>query len=68
MARVDYDGVIQAVHYDNQGQVEWVRAFLRRGPVWSDYVQLDRDDLVDKINSGLTGFFYPVNHDSQFSL
>lgn len=53
MARVDYDGVIQAVHYDNQGQVEWVRAFLRRGPVWSDYVQLDRDDLVDKINSGL---------------
>ena len=53
MARVDYDGVVQAVHYDNQGQVEWVRAFLRRGSVWSDYVQLDRDDLVDKINSGL---------------
>ena len=53
MARVDYDGVVQAVHYDNQGQIEWVRAFLRRGPIWSDFVQLDREDLVDKLNSGL---------------
>ncbi len=53
MAKVDYDGVVQAVHYDNEGQVIWVRAFLRRGPVWSDYVQLNRDDLVEKINSGL---------------
>ena len=53
MAKVDYDGVVQAVHYEDDGQVMWVRAFLRRGPVWSDYVQLDRDDLVEKINSGL---------------
>jgi len=53
MAKVDYDGVVQAVHYDDQGQVKWVRAFLRRGPVWSDLVQMERDDLVDKINSGL---------------
>ena len=53
MAKVDYDGVVQAVHYDDQGQDMWVRAFLRRGPVWSDYIQLERSDLVDKINSGL---------------
>ena len=53
MAKFDYDGVVQAVHYDDQGQVKWVRAFLRRGPVWSDYLQLERSDLVEKINSGL---------------
>jgi hypothetical protein len=53
MAKVEYDGVVQAVHYDNDGQVMWVRAFLRRGAVWSDFIQLNRDDLVDKINSGL---------------
>ena len=53
MAKVDYDGVVQAVHYDNQGQVMWVRAFLRRGPIWSDYVMIDRDDLVDNIKSGV---------------
>ena len=52
MAKFDYDGVVQAVHYDDQGQVKWVRAFLRRGPIWSDYVQIDRETLVDKINSG----------------
>ena len=53
MAKVDYDGVVQAVHYDNEGQVKWVRAFLRRGPVWSDHVRLGRDELVEKIKSGL---------------
>jgi hypothetical protein len=53
MAKVDYDGVVQAVHYDSEGQVVWVRAFLRRGPVWSDHVQLNRADLVEKINLGL---------------
>ena len=53
MAKVDYDGVIQAAHYNDDGQIAWVRAFLRRGPVWSDAVRIERDVLVDKINSGL---------------
>jgi hypothetical protein len=53
MAKIDYDGVVQAVHYDDQGQVKWVRAFLRRGPIWSDYMQIEREALVDKINSGV---------------
>ena len=53
MAKIDYDGVVQAVHYDDQGQVKWVRAFLRRGPVWSDYVLLHRAELVEKIKAGL---------------
>jgi hypothetical protein len=53
MAKPKYDGVIEAVHYDDQGQVSWVRGFLRRGPIWSDYVRLDRQELIDKINSGM---------------
>ena len=53
MAKFEYDGVVQAVHYDDQGQVKWVRAFLRRGPIWSDYVQIEREALVEKINSGV---------------
>ena len=31
MANKKYDGVIEAVHYAPDGQVEWVRAYLRRG-------------------------------------
>ena len=53
MAKTKYDGVIQAVRYDDDGQVLWVRAFLRRGPIWSDHIQLGREELIDKINAGL---------------
>ena len=52
MAKPKYDGVVQAVRYDADGQVLWVRAFLRRGPTWSDYVLLDRDELIAQLNSG----------------
>jgi hypothetical protein len=54
MAQTKYDGIIQAVRYDGQGQVEWVRAFLRRGPTWSDYVIINRQTLVDQMKSGKT--------------
>jgi hypothetical protein len=53
MAKPKFDGVIQAVHYDEQGQVLWVRAFLRRGPIWSDHIQINREELIKKLHSGM---------------
>ncbi len=53
MAKPKYDGVVQAVRYDNEGKVLWVRISLRRGPVWSDQIQLGRGELIEKIKSGL---------------
>jgi len=53
MAKPKFDGVVQAVRYDDQGQVLWVRAFLRRGPIWSDHIQLDRNDLIAILKSGM---------------
>jgi hypothetical protein len=52
MANPKYDGVIEAVHYSADGQVEWVRAYLRRGPTWGDRVILKRQELVEAIRSG----------------
>lgn len=52
MAKPRYDGVVQAVRYDDQGQVLWVRAFLRRGQVWSDQMVLKRSALIEQIKSG----------------
>ena len=52
MAKPKYDGVVQAVRYDDMGRVLWVRAFLRRGPAWSDYVILERSELIEQLNSG----------------
>lgn len=53
MAKPKFDGVVQAVRYDDEGKVLWVRAFLRRGPIWSDHIQLNRSELIEKINSGM---------------
>ena len=53
MAKVKYDGVIEAVHYAADGQVEWVRAYLRRGPAFSDRIMLDRQTLIEDLKAGL---------------
>jgi len=53
MAKKDkYDGVIEAVHLDTDGKVEWVRAYLRRGVVFSDRTIIDRKELVEALMSG----------------
>ncbi len=47
-----FDGVVVAVHYKPDGEVDWVRTFLRRGSVFSDYIMLDRQTLIEHINAG----------------
>ena len=52
MAKQKFDGVVEAVHYKPDGQVDWVRTYLRRGPIFSDYILLDRQTLVEHLKSG----------------
>ena len=52
MSKTKVDGVVQAVHYNPDGQVAWVRAYLRRGPTYSDRMMLDRQALIANIQSG----------------
>lgn len=52
MTKLKIDGVVQAVHYNPDGQVAWVRAYLRRGPTYSDRVMLDRQTLIAHLKSG----------------
>ena len=52
MAKPKYDGVIEAVRYKPEGRVEWVRAYLRRGPTFSDHVLLQRQALIELLKSG----------------
>ena len=52
MAKIKFDGVIEAVHYKPNGEVSWVRAYERRGPTFSDHVLVQRDDLIKQIKSG----------------
>jgi len=52
MAKVKYDGVVEAVHYKPSGEVDWVRAYERRGPTFSDYVLVNRASLVERLKQG----------------
>ncbi len=52
MAKPKFDGVIEAVHYQPDGQVEWVRAYERRGPAFSERILLDRQTLVERLVAG----------------
>ena len=52
MAKEKFDGVVEAVHYDSDGNVQWVRAYLRRGPIYSDRLKIDRQTLVGHLKSG----------------
>ncbi len=52
MAKVKYDGVVEAVRYKSNGEIDWVRLFERRGAVFTDYLIYDRKTLVERIKSG----------------
>ena len=52
MAKPKFDGVVEAVHYRPDGQIEWVRAYLRRGPIFSDRILLDRETLIEQLKLG----------------
>ncbi len=52
MAKEKMDGVVEAVHYNAGGQVEWVRAYERRGPTFSDLILIQREELIRRIKAG----------------
>ncbi len=54
MSRKKYDGVIEAVHYSPNGQVDWVRAYERRGSTFSDWLIIPRSQLVERLKAGKT--------------
>jgi hypothetical protein len=47
-----FDGVVVAVRYTPQGEIDWVRAFERHGFVFLDRVNLERDALVERLQAG----------------
>lgn len=52
MFRKKADGVIEAGHLSDEGDLLWVRAYERRGPTWSDVVLLDRKSLIARLKRG----------------
>jgi hypothetical protein len=52
MANRKIDGVIEAVRYTSAGQLEFARAYQKRGASFSDRVLLSRDMLIKILKTG----------------
>ena len=52
MAKIKYDGVLEAAHFKSDGQVDWVRVYIRRGPIFSDRILLSRAAFIEQLKSG----------------
>jgi hypothetical protein len=52
MARSKYDGVIEAVRYKSNGQIDLVRAYERHWLVFSDHILLNREALLERLSHG----------------
>ena len=52
MAQQKADGVIEAVRYAPDGNLDLVRIYERRGPAFSDVILLDRETLLRRIRKG----------------
>jgi hypothetical protein len=52
MAKKKVDAVIEAVRYTSEGKVAWVRLYERRGPTFSDWMLVDRDQLLGRLKAG----------------
>lgn len=47
-----FDGVIEAARYTPNGSLAMVRAYVRRGATFSDYILIDREALVERLKNG----------------
>lgn len=47
-----FDGVIEAVRYNPEGQIALVRGYELRGVTYSDRILLDRATLLERIKDG----------------
>ncbi|MFZ5810397.1 MAG: hypothetical protein ACOY16_14025 [Chloroflexota bacterium] len=56
MARQKIDLVIEAIRYKPNGEINWVRAYERRGATYSDHILLSRDELIQKLKAGKRAF------------
>ena len=47
-----FDGVIEAVHYTADGKIDRVRAYERRGFIFTDLLIFDRQTLLHRLQNG----------------
>lgn len=52
MAKAKFDGVVEAVHFKSDGQLDWVRVYMRRGAAFTDRILLSRQEFINQLRAG----------------
>jgi hypothetical protein len=52
MTKIKYDGVLETAHFNPDGQLDWVRVYMRLGAVFTDRVILSRQAFVEQLKGG----------------
>ena len=52
MTKQKVDGVIEAVRYANDGRINDVRLYEKRGLIFADNILMNRDELLDQLKHG----------------
>jgi hypothetical protein len=52
MAKIKYDGVLETAHFKPDGQLDWVRVYIRRGPIFSDRILINRQAFAEQLKAG----------------
>lgn len=56
MNRYKADLIIEAVHHKRNGQIDFVRAYQKRGATYSDCLLVERKELLESIVLGMRVF------------
>jgi hypothetical protein len=52
MSKINYDGVLETAHFKPDGQLDWVRVYVRRGAIFSDRILINRQAFIEQLKAG----------------
>jgi hypothetical protein len=52
MAKIKFDGVLEAAHFNPDGQLVWVRVYKRENAGFTDRIILSREEFIKQLEAG----------------
>jgi hypothetical protein len=46
MANKKIDGVVEAIHYRQDGSIDSLRVYVRKGAIWPDHILINRSEFI----------------------
>ena len=52
MAKIKFDGILEAAHFNQDGQLVWVRVYERENAGFTDRIILSREEFIKQLEAG----------------